>query len=124
METVTGRMIADAKVNTLPDERQVVNFRVALNACVKPKNATEVRQYTTYVNCAYWISPKIAERLTKGALVEIAGRLTVTAYTNMQGEAKGSLNCHVDAIKVHQQAKGYPVQAEPSKQEVTEDLPF
>ena len=24
----------------------------------------------------------------------------------MQGEAKGTLNCHVDSIKIHQQVKG------------------
>jgi single-strand DNA-binding protein len=121
-----GRLVKDAVVTQLKkDERKVVNFTLAINNSYKPKNSDKVVTITTYINCAYWISPKIAEWLKKGNLVEIAGRLTVTAYTNMQGEVKGTLNCHVDAIKIHQQMKGTSVRVQPAqKEEVSEDLPF
>lgn len=126
METVTGRIIADAKVNTLPDERQVVNFTVALNAYVKSKNATEAKQYTTYVNCAYWISTKVAAHLTKGAVVEITGRLYVNAYKGLDGEARASLHCHVSHITIHHSIKkeSTAVTANTETDTIAEDLPF
>ena len=120
-----GRLTKDAVVVQLKDDRQVVNFTIAINDNYKPKNSDKWVTVTTYINCAYWLSPKVAERLKKGNLIEITGRLAVSAYSTMQGEAKGTLNCHVDTIKVHQQMKGDAVKPEPAKKEaVAEDLPF
>jgi single-strand DNA-binding protein len=99
MELV-GRIIKDAVINQLGDQRQVVNFSMAVNDYYKPKNGDGVK-VATYVNCSYWISTKIAERLTKGALIEVNGRLYVNAYKGTDGEPKASLNCHVNNIKIH-----------------------
>ncbi len=123
MEMFVGRVTADAKVNTLKDERQVVNFSVAINDYYKAKNSTEGKKAVTFINCAYWVSLRVAERLTKGALVEITGRLYVNAYKGMDGEARGSLNCHVSSIKVHSTAK--PIVTEAAGEPKTNgDLPF
>jgi single-strand DNA-binding protein len=120
-----GRLTKDAVVAQLKDDRKVVNFTLAINDYYKPKNSDKAVTITTFVQCAYWISPKIAEWLKKGSLIEIIGRLTVNAYTDMQGEAKGTLNCHVDSIKIHQQVKTETVKVEaPKKQAVETDLPF
>lgn len=117
-----GRLTKDASVTTLKDDRKVVNFTVALNDRYKKKGSDTWEQVATYVNCAYWISTEVATRLTKGSLVELTGRLYVNAYTDMKGEAKGSINCHVDSIKIHHQAKA--VATAPKVAEPTEDLPF
>ena len=131
MELV-GRITKDATVNQLKDERKVVNFSIAVNDYYKPKNGEGVN-VTTYVNCSYWISTKITERLTKGCLVEVSGRIHVNAYKGADGEPKASLNCHVNNIKIHSFGKQLPAFGEeenakqPSKknqEEVTEDLPF
>jgi len=124
---VIGRITKDAVVNTLKDERQVVNFSIAVNDYYRPKGATEATKFTTYVNCSYWISSKIAERMKKGALVEISGRIFVNAYTDLDGNAKASLNCHVNSIKIHSYGKeleviGTPV--ETPTEEKKDDLPF
>ncbi len=120
-----GRLTKDAVVAQLKDERKVVNFTLAVNDYYKPKNSDKGVSVTTYVNCGYWISPAIAERLKKGNLIEIMGRLTVNAYKDMQGEVKGSINCHVDSIKVHQQVKADATKEKVVKKEpVTDDLPF
>jgi single-strand DNA-binding protein len=120
-----GRLTKDAVVAQLKDERKVVNFTIAVNDYYKPKNSDKGVSVTTFVNCAYWISPTIAERLKKGNLVEITGRLAVNAYKDMQGEAKGSLYCHVDSIKVHQQVKADATKAKPvEKEPAKDDLPF
>ena len=96
--TITGRLTADATVNTLKDERKVVNFSVAINDSYKPKGGERIK-VTTYCNCSYWISEKVAPYLTKGTLLELDGRIYVTPYVNKAGEAKASLNCHVSNIK-------------------------
>lgn len=103
MELV-GRITKDAVVNQLKDERNVDNFSIAVNDYYKPKNSHEGVTLTTYLNCSYWISTKIADRLIKGRLVESAGRIYITAYKGVDGEAKASLNCHVNNIKFTQAA--------------------
>ena len=96
--TITGRLTADATVNKTKDERKVVNFSVAINDSYKPKGSERVK-VTTYCNCSYWISEKVAQYLTKGTLLELDGRIYVMPYVSKAGEAKASLNCHVSNIK-------------------------
>lgn len=103
---IVGRLTADATVNTLKDERKVVNFSVAVNDSYKPKGNEQPVKMATYFNCSYWINSAIAEHLTKGSLVELYGRISVNAWTNTEGEAKASLNFHVNSIKLHGKPKG------------------
>jgi single-strand DNA-binding protein len=120
-----GRLTKDAVVAQLKDDRKVVNFTLAVNDYYKPKQSDKSVTVTTFVQCAYWISPKIAEWLKKGSLIEIMGKPTVNAYTDMHGDVKGVLNCHVDSIKIHQQAKTEAVKTETKEKEpATDDLPF
>ena len=132
MELV-GRITKDAIINQLQDERKVVNFSIAINDYYKPKNSEDGVKITTYVNCSYWISSKIAERLTKGTLIEINGRAYTNAYIGTDGEAKASLNCHVNNIKIHSfgnQQNDFGKQENSEaisntiQQEAKEDLPF
>ncbi len=126
---ITARLTGDAKVNILKDERQVVNFTVAINDSYKPKDGNETKKFTTFIQCAYWKNPAIAKYLTKGTLVELYGRIGVNAYKDTQGEPKASLTFHVNNIKLH--GKGKPTDTD-NKTAVTantiteplEDLPF
>ena len=102
---ITGRITKDAVVNQLKDDRQVINFTVAINDYYKPKNSSEGKKITTYINCSYWLTSKIAQRLTKGTLVELSGRIGVNAYVDLQGEARATLSFHVNNIKIHSSAK-------------------
>lgn len=97
---ITGRVTADAKVNALADERQVVNFTIAINDYYKPKGSREGKQITTYINCSYWLSSGIAERLLKGTLVQVYGRIGVQAYNDMDGNARAFLTFHGNNIKI------------------------
>jgi single-strand DNA-binding protein len=101
---ITARLTGDAKISTLKDERKVVNFSVAINDSYKAKGSTEPTKIVTYVQCAYWINPGIAQWLTKDTLVELQGRVGVNAYKSMDGEAKASLSFHVNSIKLHGKA--------------------
>jgi len=122
---LTGRLIANARIATLADQRKVVNFTVAVNDFFKPKGSTEGKQVTAFYNCAYWMNEAIAQRLIKGGIVEINGRIYTTAYKGTDGEPRASLHCHVHTIKVHSTVK--KESQKNSINELTEplaDLPF
>ena len=122
---IIGRITADAKVKKLKDERELVEFSVAVNRYYKPRGKEQGLTSVTFFNCSYWIGTKIAERLKKGSLVELVGGLAVNAYTDLQGNPKASLNFHVDSITIHQTPKAET--ATPVPADITEpvdDLPF
>jgi len=122
-----GRLTANATVDTVKDGRKVVHFSIAINDGYKSKESGAWVKLTTYVNCSYWISDAIAKNLTKGAMVEVFGRISVNAWLNAQNEAKGSLNFHVNSIKLHGKASAAAKSSLPAPEEITEpidDLPF
>ena len=102
---ITARLTGDAKVTTVKNDKQVVNFNVAINDNYKAKGSNEVTKIVTYFQCDYWVNPRIAMYLTKGTLVELQGRIGVNAYTGKEGDAKASLTFHVNTIKLHGKAK-------------------
>ncbi|MDQ6469908.1 single-stranded DNA-binding protein [Flavobacterium sp. LHD-80] len=97
---ITGRVTRDAKVSTLSNSRQVVNFSVAVNESYRNKKGEKVEQ-TTFFECAYWISAKVASILTKGALVELAGRVSARAWNGTDGEPRAGLNFTTSQITLH-----------------------
>lgn len=97
---ITGRLTKDAQVRTLSEGRQVVNFSVAVNESYRNKKGEKVEQ-TTFFDCAYWISAKVADILTKGALVELAGRVSARAWTGNDGEPRAGLNFNTSQITLH-----------------------
>ena len=94
---IVGRLTDEATVNQLNDGRQVVNFCVAINERYKTKEG-ETKKQTSYINCSYWISPKVAEHLHKGAIVSLYGSLSSKAYIDQQGEAQPVLYYHDNNI--------------------------
>jgi single-strand DNA-binding protein len=124
---IVGRLTADAKVSTLKEKRQVVNFSIAINDSYKPKDSEQSVKITNYVNCSYWINPAIGEYLKKGSLVELSGRIGVNAWTNAEGEAKASLTFHVNNLKLHGGVNTAMKEKVTDAEDVTapmEDLPF
>ena len=101
---ITGRLTKDAKVSTLSDSRQVVNFSVAINESYKNKKGDKVEQ-TTFFDCAYWVSPRVAEWLTKGTVVELTGMVSARAWKGNDGEPRAGLNFNTSNIKLHGSGK-------------------
>ncbi len=98
MEIITGRLTADAQVKTLKDKRQLVAFSIAINRQYTTQG--EKKKETSYYNCAYWISTKVAQVLTKGSIVSLAGHTGINAYKGMDGEYHAYLTFHVQHIQV------------------------
>jgi len=127
---IIGRVTRDAEVRTLSNEKQVVNFSIATNENFKNKQGERVEQ-TTYFDCTYWISTKVATLLTKGTLVELLGRVSTRAWIGKDGEPKAGLNFHTSNIKLHGSSKNASVQPSVTKDESKnvnetkeDDLPF
>nr|WP_315246688.1 single-stranded DNA-binding protein [uncultured Flavobacterium sp.] len=97
---ITGRVTADASVQKVNNDKQVVNFSIAINDNYKPKGSTEVKEVTTYIDCSYWINTATAQWLKKGTLVQLFGRIGMNVYNNSEGVAVGSLTFHTNNIKI------------------------
>ena len=98
--TIIGRVTRDAEVRSLSNNKSVVSFSVAVNHDYKDKNGTKVTQ-TEFFDCAYWFSTGIAEYLTKGSLVELAGRVSARAWMGNDGVPKAGLNFNTTDITLH-----------------------
>jgi single-strand DNA-binding protein len=98
--TIIGRVTRDAEVRSLSNNKSVVSFSVAVNHDYKDKNGTKVTQ-TEFFDCAYWFSTGIAEYLTKGSLVELAGRVSARAWMGNDGQPKAGLNFNTTDITLH-----------------------
>lgn len=122
----TGRITADAKISTVKGDKEVVNFSVAINDRYRAKGSTETKEFTTFINVAWWMGTGIAKILRKGAIVTITGRIYTNAYNDMNGNAKASINCHASEIKlVHsKKTEGEAIAAPDAITEPVEDLPF
>ncbi|OXA71226.1 single-stranded DNA-binding protein [Flavobacterium aquidurense] len=97
---ITGRLTADASVQQANNDKQVVNFSIAINDNYKPKGSTEVKEVTTYIDCSYWLNAKTAQWLKKGTLVQLFGRIGMSVYNNSEGVAVGTLTFHTNNIKI------------------------
>lgn len=129
---IIGRITKNAEINTLKNDKQVVNFSVAINDSYKNKQGERVEQ-TTYYNCSYWISPNVAKILNKGALVELTGRASSSAWIGKDGEIRSGMNFHTSNIKLHGGGKKSEVEDIPfskskktavTQEETDDDLPF
>ncbi len=128
---IIGRLTRDAEVRTTSQDKQVVNFSIAINDSYRNKQGERIEQ-TSYFDCSYWISPNVAKILTKGALVELTGRASTRAWTANDGELRASLNFHTATIKLHGGGKktdnildiSNQEKRKVTEQETVDDLPF
>lgn len=128
---ITGRLTKDATVHKITNDKQVVNFSIAINDSYKPKGSSEYKEIVTYIDCSYWMGVKSAEWLRKGALVQLFGRIGLSVYSSADGKALGSLTFHINNLKILVFAKKVPETpntpsptAQPNTIEDPDDLPF
>lgn len=95
---ITGRLTQDASVSTTPTGKQVVNFSIAVNDSYKNKDGQRIDQ-TVFIDCAYWLTAKVASWLSQGLLVELTGRISARAWLSGDGRAKAGINFHTSSIK-------------------------
>jgi single-strand DNA-binding protein len=88
---------------------------------------------STFIKCAYWVSPKAANYLKKGTIISVFGRIGLDVYKNMEGEPQGTLTFHVNQIRFITgtpkprpagTATGTPTLNQQPALETKDDLPF
>jgi single-strand DNA-binding protein len=129
---ITGRITKDATAHKVSNDKQVVNFSIAINDSYKPKGSSEYKEIVTYIDCSYWLSAKSVNYLKKGVLVQLFGRIGLSVYTSNDGRALGSLTFHINNLKILVFAKkvqdsenAVPVNAQQNQSsENPDDLPF
>ncbi|MFD1604766.1 single-stranded DNA-binding protein [Flavobacterium artemisiae] len=127
---ISGRITKDAVTAKVSNDREVVNFSIAVNDSYRPKGSTELKKIVTYIDCSYWMSAKMAQWLKKGTMVELFGRIGLNVYTNAEGKALGSLTFHTSNIKIlvfpkTENTVDVPaVQSKRTAKDEPDDLPF
>jgi len=122
MEILVGRLTADAKTETISDEKKVVHFTIAINENYKSKSG---KRPVKFVDCSFWKNTGIQPFLKKGHVVELYGSVTARAWIDQQGEAHAALNCSVNNIILHGGVKKEPLSEENHvPNPAADDLPF
>lgn len=122
---IIGRITKDAQLNSTPTGKQVVHFDVAVNERFKDRASGDYTSIATFFKCSYWRNAGITALLRKGDIVQLDGRIGVSAYLTREGKPAGSLTVNVRRITLHTGRKKPASQGEPLLENVTpEDLPF
>ncbi|AXB57712.1 single-stranded DNA-binding protein [Flavobacterium fluviale] len=126
---ITGRIVKDASVFKVKENREVVNFSIAVNDSYKPKGSTETKKIVTYIDCSYWLSAGLAQWLRKGTLVQLFGRIGLNVYIGNDARAHGSLTFHTSDIKIlvfaqAENPKAVPAPKQQKESDDPDDLPF
>jgi len=120
-----ARLTKDAEVRELKDGRKVVSFSVAVNDHYKTKSGKK-KEETTFFQCSYWLNEKAADRLKKGNVVALFGRVGINAYKKMDGDFQANLTFHVNSLKVvtSKNVNRPNTTGAASSSSTTDDLPF
>lgn len=95
---ITGRLVADATVRAVSEEKNVTGFSVAVNRLYKSWG--EQKEETAYIDCTYWRGEGIAPFLTKGMLVQLSGFMTAEPWVSRDGEPMASLRFRTEEINM------------------------
>ena len=98
MEIITGRVTANATVATVRNEKQVVEFSIAIENGYKPKDG-DYQKKPTFFSCSYWLNTGAAKRLKKGVTVQLYGHIGMNVYKNAEDKAVGVLTFHVNDFR-------------------------
>jgi len=127
---VTGNIGRDAETRITPAGKSVTSFSVAV------KSGWGKNESTTWMNCSIWgdRGVKLAEYLTKGALVGVSGEFSAREWTNKEGETKTSCEVNVNDVTLlggkdntQPQQKSQNQTAQPTSDgfgDFNDDIPF
>jgi single-strand DNA-binding protein len=96
METLTGRVTADADVREVSERTRVVSFNIAVNHSYM--GGEQRREIARFFECSYWRNAGIAEFLKRAKLCRSLGMLGCRAYETRDAEAHSALTLRVSEI--------------------------
>lgn len=96
---ITGRLVADATVRAVNEDKNVTGFRVAVNRRYKSQGVQ--KEETAFVDCTYWRTDALAPYLAKSMIVQLSGFMTAEAWVSRDGEPMASLKFRTEEINLH-----------------------
>ena len=95
---IIGRLTGEPELRTTSTGQEVCNFDVAVN---RRRTQNNPEPGADYFHVSAWGEKgKVCNQfLSKGKLVSVTGPVSVRAYTNSKGEAKGSLELRADDVE-------------------------
>ena len=99
--TIVGNLTDDPELRFLPNGTGLVKFTVASTPRVFDREKNEYRDgEPLFLTCTVWrdMAEHVAESLTKGARVIVAGRLRLSRWETPEGEKRSTYGLEVDEI--------------------------
>ena len=89
-----GRLGRDAESRATPNGKSVCNFSIGVDT------GWGENKKTLWVGCALWgeRGEKLAQYLTKGTAVAVAGDIDIRTYQAKDGTTKAELTCNVQKV--------------------------
>lgn len=75
-----GHLGKDIEVKFTPNGKQVGQFSIATSRRFKKQNSTEWQEATEWHRCVLWNCENVAQYLTKGTQVHVAGRMQTRSW--------------------------------------------
>lgn len=99
--TIVGNLVADPELRFTPSGAAVANFRVATTPRVFNRDTNQWEDGdAVFLTCNAWrqMAENIAESLTKGMRVIVAGKLRQRSYQTNDGENRTVYEIEVDEV--------------------------
>ena len=99
--TIVGNLVADPELRFTPSGAAVANFRVATTPRVYNRDTNQWEDGdAVFLTCNAWrqMAENIAETLTKGMRVIVAGKLRQRSYQTKDGENRTVYEIEVDEV--------------------------
>ena len=97
---ITGNLTDDPELRYTPNGAAVVKFRVAVNRRYKDEAGNWKDGETSYFTVNAWrtLAENVAESLTRGTRVVVAGRLQMRSWENQEGEKRTVIEIEADDL--------------------------
>ena len=98
---IAGRLTNDVETKSVGNEREVLNFSIAVNEPYKDKEGNW-KEETDFFEVEYFKKEggKLTEKLKKGTQVFIEGKLKQNTWETKEGEKRSKVRIRVDKIQV------------------------
>jgi single-strand DNA-binding protein len=98
--TLVGNLTDDPELRYTPNGAAVCKFRIAVNRRMPDGNGGWKDGEASYfsVNCWRGLAENVAETLTRGTRVVVAGRLQYRAWENQDGDKRSAVEIEADEI--------------------------
>jgi single-strand DNA-binding protein len=97
---LAGHLTRDPQLRSLPQDKTVVSFSLAINRRFKGADG-EIKEDSTFVDCEAWgrTAELVGQYLQKGSGCYVEGRLKLDAWEDKEGAKRSRLKVVADSVQ-------------------------